>query len=172
MMKFALLVCGVGFAASVLQAQGGADTLMTVKDSAAWADDDDYVLFGADTLAMVQEQPYFPGGLEAISRLLTDSMGYPEKEFRAGIGARVLVSFIVPPSGQIDSAWVKEPGVAALDAEAKRLALLLDGWEPGKINGRAVRATFVMPITFKSESERAYRKRLRAERKERERSSP
>ena len=144
-----LLIIGLfGGAMAPLRAQRDGALPMAPLDSTADAIDDDYILFDGDTLAMVQEQPYFPGGEEAISRLLTDSMSYPEKELRAGIGARVLVSFIVPPSGQIDSAWVKEPGVAALDAEATRLALLLDGWEPGKINGRAVRATFVMPIIF------------------------
>ena len=57
------------------------------------------------------------------------------------------------------------PGVKALDDEAIRLVLLLDGWEPGKINGKSCSVTYAMPLNFEMPTAAEWRKQRRAERR-------
>jgi TonB family protein len=154
-----LLGCGS------LSAQTVPDTLPLIQDGRTdghdtlFEGDDDYIL------GPIQEQPEYPGGLAAIGEVLSVNLRYPDREFELGTDVRVLVTFIISSEGNVDSAWVKEPGVKLLDDEAIRLALLLDGWNPGKLKGRPVNCTYNMPVTFHSDPDGDGKKNRRSGRK-------
>jgi protein TonB len=99
-------------------------------------------------LAAVQEQPEFPGGMEEMYKFLGKLQKYPDMEADAGIQGKVYVEFVVEKDGKITEAKVKKGVSAGLDKEALRLVKAMPNWNPGKMNGKAVKVRFVLPVKF------------------------
>jgi len=98
---------------------------------------------------VVEQQPEFPGGIEAMMKFIQKNMKYPAQARRMGTEGRVFVGFVVNSDGHItDVAPIK--GISAdCDKEAIRVIAMMPNWKPGKQNGRAVRVKFVLPVNFK-----------------------
>lgn len=101
-------------------------------------------------IASVQEQPNFPGGQEAMMKYLMENTRYPDEAVEAGLQGKVFVEFEVNKKGKVVSAEVKRgvPGAPMLDAEALRVVKAMPAWTPGRMNGKAVRTRFALPILF------------------------
>ncbi len=98
---------------------------------------------------VVEQQPEFPGGMEAMMKFIIKNMKYPPQARRMGTEGRVFIGFVVNLDGKItDVATVK--GISMdCDKEASRVIQMMPPWKPGKQNGRAVRVRFVLPVNFK-----------------------
>ncbi len=99
-------------------------------------------------LASVQEQPEFPGGIEALYKYLGKNVKYPSMESDAGIQGRVFVEFVVSSDGSITEVVLKRGVSGGLDKEATRVVKGMPKWSPGKMNGKAVKVRYILPVNF------------------------
>lgn len=93
-----------------------------------------------------QEMPYFDGNIEVW---LGENIHYPKEAWEAGIGGRVIVSFVVEADGSISNAKVLRGVHPSLEAEAVRVIGTMPKWVPAKISGNAVRIHMTMPLLFR-----------------------
>lgn len=95
------------------------------------------------------EQAEFDGGQQALMTWLSQNMQYPQEAVDADAQGRVLVGFIVNKDGSIDEVKVVKSIHPALDAEAVRVVKSMPKWKPGKKDGKSVRVSYTLPMTFK-----------------------
>lgn len=98
---------------------------------------------------VVEDQPEYPGGTEALLEYLRTNINYPESCKEKKIQGRVLVSFVVEKNGSISSAEVVKSVDPELDAEALRVVNMMPAWKPGKQRGEEVRVKFTVPVNFR-----------------------
>lgn len=111
------------------------------------ADEDvDDIDFGPVPFASVM--PEYCQGEKAMFEFLGKELKYPEVSRTMGITGTVYVQFVVGKDGRIRDAEVKRPVDPWLDAEALRVAKMLDCFTPGKQGGRPVAVYFILPIRF------------------------
>lgn len=125
----------------------------------------DFFEAAGDTVFYFHEElPRYPGGGEAIYKLLSDSIVYPVSAEKDRIRGRVLVSFVVDTVGNVIDVHAIEGVRKDVDDEAIRVVSMLSGWSPGIQKGKKVQVRFQLPITFnppKKRESRKYRKRKR-----------
>ena len=102
-----------------------------------------------EIFANPEELPEYPGGMEAMMKFISDNIRYPQSAQEAEQQGRVVVRFVVNADGHISDAEVLKSVSTDLDAEALRIVRSMPAWTPGKVNGKPVRVSFVIPITFK-----------------------
>lgn len=101
---------------------------------------------------VIEQQPEFPGGEEAMFEYLRSNLQYPEKCKENKIQGRVLVAFVINKDGKIvEPEVVKSAGPEGveLDVEALRVVSEMPAWTPGKQKGEAVRVRFTVPVNFR-----------------------
>ena len=98
---------------------------------------------------VVEEQPEFPGGMEALMKHLSKEIKYPKEAQDKGTQGRVIVQFVVRKDGSITDAKVMKSVDPLLDAEALRVVSEMPNWIPGKQRGEAVNVRFTLPVTFR-----------------------
>ena len=98
---------------------------------------------------IVEENPEFPGGPEALLKYLTKNTVYPESAIDNGVQGRVTVGFIVERDGSVASVEIRKSVDPALDKEALRVVKSMPRWKPGKQQGKAVRTRFSVPVVFR-----------------------
>lgn len=92
--------------------------------------------------------PSFPGGMDGLLRVIRSNIRYPASALRDQVSGRVVVQFTVDTLGNATNARVSQGVRADLDAEALRLAGLLNGWTPARLAGRKVPVVHTVPIAF------------------------
>ncbi len=90
----------------------------------------------------------FPGGMEALQRMVNDSLSYPSEAKERGLEGTVNVVFTIDSTGEVRLPEVASGIHYLLDEEALRFVSSLPSWTPAAKNGVAVESSFVMPITF------------------------
>lgn len=98
---------------------------------------------------VVEQQPEFQGGMEAMMNFLRKNIRYPASARRMGVDGTVYVSFVVSKDGSISEVKVIRGLSADLDQEAVRVVSIMPPWKAGKQNGKPVFVRFVLPIKFK-----------------------
>ena len=98
---------------------------------------------------VVERQPYFPGGQQALLEFLRQNVNYPEQARKDSIEGRVVLSFVVETDGSITEPTVVRSLHPLLDAEALRVIKLMPKWEPGYQGDSLVRVKYNLPFTFK-----------------------
>jgi protein TonB len=98
---------------------------------------------------VVEQQPEFEGGYEAMMNFIRKNMRYPASARRMGIDGTVFVSFVVGKDGSINEVKVIRGISADCDKEAVRVVQAMPPWKPGKQNGKPVFVRFNLPIKFK-----------------------
>lgn len=98
---------------------------------------------------VVESNPEFPGGMDALMKWLQKNMKYPASAQENGIQGRVLVQFVVNKDGSIVDPKVVRSVDAALDKEAMRVVSAMPKWTPGKQRGKTVRVRYTLPVTFR-----------------------
>lgn len=129
-------------------AQDGLPELGRASDKAQEVHDRTGVTDTVLGLAMVQEEPRFPGGQEALMRYLSSNIRYPGAAMEAGVQGSVYVEFIVRRDGSVGGVKALRSPDGELTREAVRVVAAMPGWAPGKIDGRAVNVRYVLPIKF------------------------
>lgn len=119
---------------------------------------------------IVEQNPSFPGGQEALSAWLRKNLKYPAVAQNLGVMGRAIVQFVVDIDGTIHDAEIfsgvemdksaPQPKKAkdkkaienaqkALNYEALRVVSTMPDWDPGMQKGRFVRVRYTLPITFR-----------------------
>ena len=98
---------------------------------------------------VVEQQPEFQGGYEAMMNFIKKNMRYPASARRMGVDGTVYVSFVVSKDGSISEVKTIRGISADCDKEAMRVVSMMPAWRPGKQNGKPVFVRFVLPIKFK-----------------------
>ncbi len=93
--------------------------------------------------------PKFPGGESGMMKFLTENVKYPKEALDKGITGRVLVEFVVERDGSINDVKIMKSVDPILDNEAIRIVKAMPKWEPGTMNGKAVRVKHTLPVTFR-----------------------
>jgi TonB family protein len=101
-----------------------------------------------NTHVIVEENPSYPGGTDALLKFITSNMQYPENAKKNGIKGIVYVQYIVDKEGKIKQAKILRGVSPELDKEALRLTQTITGWNPAMQNGNPVERALIMPIKF------------------------
>lgn len=105
-----------------------------------------------NTYVTVSEMPQYPGGEAALLKFIASHVQYPRIALEMGISGTAYVYFVVNSEGRVVDVSIKRGirGGAELNSEAVRVISSMPTWLPGKHNGRPVRVSFVLPVTFVS----------------------
>lgn len=122
------------------QTSSPGDTTFT-KDSVAQKE---------EASATAEEMPRFPGDEAAFQQYLMKNLHYPDSALKYGRQGTAFVYFEVGKDGSIENVYCKKgiPGAPDLDTEAVRVIASMPNWTPGKMNGRPVRVSMVVPVRF------------------------
>ncbi len=99
-------------------------------------------------LDRADENPAYCGGETAMMQFLVNNLHYPEIPLDMGVQGTVFVRFVVGKNGKLRDAKIVRPVDPWLDAEALRVAKMLDCFTPGKQAGKKVDVYFVLPVRF------------------------
>lgn len=97
----------------------------------------------------VDEKPTFPGGESAMKSYLNSTVKYPVVAQENGVQGRVIVQGIIDKDGSISDVKIARSVEPSLDSEALRVVKAMPKWNPGKLNGFAVRVKIEVPIVFR-----------------------
>ncbi len=96
----------------------------------------------------VEEDPEFPGGLEALAKFLAENIQYPQLAKENNITGKVYLTFVVEKNGTVGNVKILRDIGGGCGAEAVRVVKSMPKWKPGKQQGQAVRTQFNLPIGF------------------------
>ena len=99
-------------------------------------------------VVLADEQPAFPGGVEAYRTFLQKNVHYPEAAKARNFSGDVFVSFVVDEAGRLLEAEVVKGVGYGLDEEALRLVRLMPWWTPAILAGKPVRVPATLRIRF------------------------
>ena len=98
---------------------------------------------------IVEQQPEFPGGNEALFKFLSDNIVYPKLAQDEGYSGKVYVQFVIRKDGSVKDVNVIRGLHKSLDKEAVRVIKMMPNWKPGIQRGKPVNTRFTLPIYFK-----------------------
>lgn len=103
------------------------------------------------SMAGLQVQPEFPGGLAAFYKYVSNNFRTPELD--RDLNVSVLVAFVVEKDGSLTGIRItRDPGYG-LGKEAERMLRSLKvKWSPGIQNGKPVRVQYSLPIKVQIKS--------------------
>ena len=133
MKKFALLL-------AVLFAWTAATAQEVIPQPKNTEDDEIFVV--------VEQDPEFPGGMEAMVQYLSSNIKYPQEAMEKSIQGTVYVTFVVEKDGKVNNIRVIRKIGGGCDEEAVRVVQAMPKWKPGKQRGKAVRVQYNLPIKF------------------------
>ena len=97
---------------------------------------------------VVENDPEFPGGMDALYKYLAENIKYPKLAQENGITGKVYLTFVVERDGSItDIKTLRDIG-GGCAAEAIRVVKSMPKWKPGKQRGKAVRVQLNLPVNF------------------------
>jgi len=102
----------------------------------------------SDVYLNVDQMPIFPGGLKAMRVFLAMNVKYPREAIQSKIHGKVYVNFVVDELGDVTNIKVIKGVYKVLDDEAIRVIKLMPKWEPGRMEGKAVKVSYTVPINF------------------------
>ena len=102
-----------------------------------------------EIFTVVEQQPEFAGGYEAMMHFIQRNMVYPPAARRMGIDGTVHASFVVSKTGEISDIQILRGISSECDKEAIRVIALMPKWIPGRQNGHPVNVRFIMPLKFR-----------------------
>lgn len=100
-------------------------------------------------LAMVEIMPEFPGGSAEMYKWMAEHIIYPAQALEEEIQGKVIVDFVISDNGDVENVRVLRGKHQALDKEAVRVIKSMPKWRPGQINGKNVKTSYLVPVTFK-----------------------
>ena len=93
--------------------------------------------------------PSFPGGYKGLQKYFDDNLEYPTDAQDNGVEGTVRIGFTVDENGKLMNPTIEGNNEGyGLDEEALRVVRKMPIWVPGKINGKAVKTKFTLPVRF------------------------
>jgi len=102
----------------------------------------------SDVYLNVDQMPVFPGGLKAMRVFLAMNVKYPKQAIQNKIHGKVYVNFVVDELGDVTNVKIIKGASWILEDEALRVIKLMPKWEPGRMEGKAVKVSYTVPINF------------------------
>lgn len=102
-----------------------------------------------EVVEVVEQNPSFPGGEQALMEWLGKNMKYPATAQENSIQGRVMVQFVITKDGSIVEPEIYRSVHPLIDAEAMRVVLSMPKWNPGLIKGKPARVRYTLPLTFR-----------------------
>ena len=99
-----------------------------------------------DIVVWVEEMPEFKGN---VNEYLSKVINYPTIAVETGTQGKVYCEFVVNTDGSITDVKVVRGVDRSLDNEAMRVIKSMPKWKPGRMNGKAVRVRYTLPVVFK-----------------------
>ena len=98
--------------------------------------------------SIVSEQPSFPEGMQEMMKFISENRKYPAEAKAKDIHGKVIVAFVVERDGSLSDVKIRRGIGYGCDEEAIRLIKSMPKWTPGKQNGKAVRVSMMLPVSF------------------------
>jgi TonB family protein len=127
---------------------GVADSIKSVLNKQVNPTTKDQAAKKEEVLWKIDEMPSYPGGQEALFRLLARNIIYPDDDQKKGIQGTVFVKFIISKTGEITNPKVVRGVSPTLDKEALRVVGLMSNWTPGTHKGQKVDVEYSLPVNF------------------------
>ncbi len=103
---------------------------------------------GREVFNVVEVQPEFPGGIDALVKYLKEKNVYPEKARQEKVEGTVYINFIIEADGSVSNAKLLRGIGSGCDEVALESVKNMPAWKPGKNRGVAVPVSFNIPIKF------------------------
>ncbi len=107
-----------------------------------------------EVFTVVEKQPSFMGGQDALIKFLLENIQYPAAAKEKVVQGTVYISFIVEPDGTVTNVKVMRGIGSGCDEEAFRVVSMMPKWNPGQQKGKFVRVQFTLPIKFKLDKDK------------------
>ncbi|MBQ7710535.1 MAG: energy transducer TonB [Bacteroidales bacterium] len=111
--------------------------------------EEEVVVEEEEIFQVVEEEPEFPGGMEALYKYLGESIKYPQLAKENNIEGKVYVTFVVEKDGSIANPRILRDIGGGCGNEAVRVVKAMPKWKAGKQRGKNVRVQFNLPVSFK-----------------------
>ena len=102
----------------------------------------------SDIYVVVDDDPEFPGGKDALEMFIRDSLRYPQMALDNKIQGKVYVTFVVEEDGSISNPKLLRDIGALCGKEAIRMVKSMPKWKPGMKGGKPVRVRYNLPVRF------------------------
>ncbi len=93
-----------------------------------------------------------PAEVEATTPILAKYLGhnlkYPHAAVQNGISGKVYIKFIVDENGNLISPEIVRGLGYGCEEEVLRILASMPKWNPGKVNGQAVKVRMTLPVSF------------------------
>jgi TonB family protein len=107
-----------------------------------------------EVFTIVEEQPEYPGGIDALYQHVLSEIKYPKKARINEVEGQVVVQFVVEKDGSISNVKAIKGIDPDCDQEAERVLQTAASFTPGSQRGKKVRVQMIMPIIFKLDQAR------------------
>jgi TonB family protein len=103
-----------------------------------------------EAFVVVDEMPEYPGGTQEMYKFIQKNIKYPQIAKEAGITGKCFLKFTIDKEGQVKDVIVMKgvPACPECDKESVRVIQRLPNFKPGKMNGKVVRVSMMLPIKF------------------------
>ena len=107
-----------------------------------------------ESTSLIDENPAFPGGIDALMLFLASNLKYPKEWNNACIEGKVIAQLNIDKNGKISNVEIircsipEEFSESAIK-EVQRVIELLPEFIPARKNGEAVESYFILPMSFK-----------------------
>lgn len=99
-----------------------------------------------------EQQPEFPGGMEALMKYMGANLKYPKAAVANGEEGTVYVAYMVKADGSVSDVTVARGVSPELDAEAVRVVKAMPRWTPGSKDGKPANVKMNLPVKFQLDS--------------------
>lgn len=106
-----------------------------------------------EIFVVVENQPEFPGGEQAMMKYLADNIKYPVIALENGIQGLVSAVFNINTKGKVTFVRFAKSVDPSLDKEVKRVIENMPDWTPAKINGEVTSTTTGANFVFRLQGE-------------------
>ncbi len=120
------------------------DEYVTIIPDVQFGEEDDM----DNIFVVVEKDPEFPGGMEALYKFLNENLQYPKQAMENNISGKVYVTFVVEKDGSISNIRVLRDIGGGCGDEAVRIIKSMPKWIPGEQRNKPVRVQFTLPIQF------------------------
>ena len=108
-----------------------------------------------EVFMVVEQQPEFKGGNNALYQFLGRNIKYPAAAVRANVEGKVFVQFVVDKNGETSDVTILKGIGFGCDEEAMRVVRLMPNWIPARQSGKNVAVQYTLPIAFAIEGKTA-----------------
>lgn len=95
------------------------------------------------------EAPTYPGGAASISRFIGTNLKFPKQARKDNVEGQVVAEFTIEKDGSISDINIKTSLTPECDQAVIDVLNKMKKWNPGKKDGKEVRALYTLPVTFK-----------------------